>query len=29
MVRKQIAGLSAATRRGVMAGGAMSFYGLN
>jgi predicted TIM-barrel fold metal-dependent hydrolase len=29
MVRKQIAGLSAATQHGVMAGGAMGFYGLN
>jgi uncharacterized protein len=29
MVRKQIAGLSAATQHGVMAGGAMGFYGLS
>ncbi len=29
MVRKQLEGLSAATKHGVMAGGALSFYGLN
>ena len=29
MLKKQLEGLSAATRHGVMAGGAMSFYGLN
>jgi hypothetical protein len=29
MVRKQLEGLSAATKHGVMAGGAMGFYGLN
>ncbi len=29
MLKKQLEGLSAATRHGVMAGGAMGFYGLN
>jgi uncharacterized protein len=29
MVRKQLEGLSAATKHGVMAGGALSFYGMN
>jgi predicted TIM-barrel fold metal-dependent hydrolase len=29
MVRKQLEGLSPATKHGVMAGGAMGFYGLN
>jgi uncharacterized protein len=29
MLNKQLEGLSAATRHGVMAGGAMGFYGLN
>jgi hypothetical protein len=28
MARKQIAGLSPATQHGVMAGGALSFYGM-
>jgi hypothetical protein len=29
MIRKQLEGLSPATKHGVMAGGAMGFYGLN
>jgi len=29
MIRKQLVGLSPATKHGVLAGGAMGFYGLN